>query len=155
MFVFIHSVDKERVQKHLNTCFKSPPLYLERLLLVVVATLCNVAFAVYELLENSLDFNSHILAVFMINLFVYSGFYVIMKARKKECMTSRLYPFVHLVAAISFWTTGSFFFLQKAAKWEVRYAPVCREWLTWPLRQASHCVAALRSPAILLIGFGD
>jgi len=112
------SLDKERLQQHLGSCFTSPPLYVERLLLVLIGSLCNVAFAIYELLQNSVDFNTHILVVFMINLFVYSGFYVIMKVRKNECIITRVYPFVHLAASITFWTTGSVFFLQKSAKWE-------------------------------------
>lgn len=86
---------------------------------MLIGSLCNVAFAIYELLQNSVDFNTHILVVFMINLFVYSGFYVIMKVRKNECIITRVYPFVHLAASITFWTTGSVFFLQKSAKWEV------------------------------------
>ena len=83
---------------------------------------CNVAFAVTQLVMDSVDFNTHLLAVFMINLFVYSVFYVIMKMHKREWafVTNRIYPFLFLLAALAFWLTGSYFFLKKAAKWEVR-----------------------------------
>jgi hypothetical protein len=151
--------------EHVNTCWKSRPLYLERLTLVVVGKsrattpigdkvkggdcccapvvavdlklnhfriyyinssdigiVCNVAFAVQQLVMDSVDFNTHLLAVFMINLFVYSVFYVTMKMRKREWafVTNRIYPFLFLLAALAFWLTGSYFFLKKAAKWEVR-----------------------------------
>lgn len=81
-----------------------------------------MAFAVQQLVMNSVDFNTHLLAVFMINLFVYSVFYVIMKMHKREWafVTNRIYPFLFLLAALAFWLTGSYFFLKKAAKWEVR-----------------------------------
>lgn len=84
--------------------------------------ICNVVFAVSQLVMDTVDFNTHILAVFMINLFVYSVFYVIMKMHNREWafVTHRIYPFVFLLAALAFWLTGSYFFLKKAAKWEVR-----------------------------------
>ena len=135
--------------EHVNTCWKSKPLYLERLTLVVVGNnykvkgdrrrptvaqqsddcyllktgiFCNVVFAVTQLAMDSVDFNTHLLAVFMINLFVYSVFYVIMKMHKREWtfVTNRIYPFLFLMAALAFWLPGSYFFLKKAAKWEVR-----------------------------------
>ncbi|XP_032780341.2 SID1 transmembrane family member 1 isoform X3 [Daphnia magna] len=113
-------LDKETMVEHVNTCWKSRPLYLERLTLVVVGVVCNVAFAVTQLVIDSVDFNTHLLAVFMINLFVYSVFYVIMKMHKREWafVTHRIYPFLFLLAALAFWLTGSYFFLKKAAKWE-------------------------------------
>ncbi|EFX71251.1 hypothetical protein DAPPUDRAFT_309172 [Daphnia pulex] len=113
-------LDKETMVEHVNTCWKSRPLYLERLTLVVVGIVCNVAFAVQQLVMDSVDFNTHLLAVFMINLFVYSVFYVTMKMRKREWafVTNRIYPFLFLLAALAFWLTGSYFFLKKAAKWE-------------------------------------
>ncbi|XP_046437475.1 SID1 transmembrane family member 1-like isoform X6 [Daphnia pulex] len=156
-------LDKETMVEHVNTCWKSRPLYLERLTLVVVGKsratttigdkvkgsdcccapvvavdlklnhfriyyinsfdigiVCNVAFAVQQLVMDSVDFNTHLLAVFMINLFVYSVFYVTMKMRKREWafVTNRIYPFLFLLAALAFWLTGSYFFLKKAAKWE-------------------------------------
>lgn len=82
--------------------------------------MCNVVFAVNQLVLDIVDFNTHILAVLMINQFVYSIFYVVMKMRKREqFITSRIYPFLYLLAALAFWLTGSYFFLKKAAKWEV------------------------------------
>lgn len=101
---------------------------------------CNVAFAVFQLADDSVDFNTHILAVFMINLFVYSVFYVIMKMHKREWafVTHRIYPFLFLLASLAFWLTGSYFFMKKAAKWEVTPATTrllrisrCR-WLSCP-----------------------
>jgi hypothetical protein len=88
----------------------------------LLGIVCNVAFAVTQLVIDSVDFNTHLLAVFMINLFVYSVFYVIMKMHKREWafVTNRIYPFLFLLAALAFWLTGSYFFLKKAAKWEVR-----------------------------------
>jgi len=113
--------DKNQMLRHCNTCWRSSPLYIERLILVIVGTGCNIAFAAAELVVNSVDFNTHILAVFMINLFVYSIFYVVMKWRKKEYVARRIHPFLHLMAAFAFWLTGSYFFLQKTSKWE--YSP--------------------------------
>lgn len=134
--------------EHVSTCWKSRPLYLERLTLVVVGMsfthcytnptqcdvsfvfclcvkgfVCNVVFAVAQLLLDTVDFNTHILAVFMINQFVYSIFYVVMKMKKREGFMTRriwIYPFLYLLAALAFWLTGSYFFLKRAAaKWEV------------------------------------
>lgn len=85
--------------------------------------MCNVVFAVAQLLLDTVDFNTHILAVFMINQFVYSIFYVVMKMKKREGFMTRriwIYPFLYLLAALAFWLTGSYFFLKRAAaKWEV------------------------------------
>jgi len=111
--------DRNQLLRHCNTCWRSSPLYVERLILVIVGICCNIAFAAAELVVNSVDFNTHILAVFMINLFVYSIFYVIMKWRKKEYVARRIHPFLHLMAAFIFWLFGSYFFLQKTSKWEV------------------------------------
>lgn len=83
--------------------------------------MCNVVFAFTQLMLDTMDFNTHILAVFMINQFVYSIFYVIMKMKKREWfVTRRIYPFLFLILALVFWLSGSYFFLKKAAKWEVR-----------------------------------
>lgn len=115
-------LDKNRMIEHVSTCWKSRPLYLERLTLVVVGFVCNVVFAVAQLLLDTVDFNTHILAVFMINQFVYSIFYVVMKMKKREGFMTRriwIYPFLYLLAALAFWLTGSYFFLKRAAaKWE-------------------------------------
>ena len=83
---------------------------------------CNVVFAVTVLVTDRVGFNTHSLAVFMINFFVYSVFYVIMKMHEREWafVTHRIYPFLFLLAALAFWLAGSYFFMKKAAKWEVR-----------------------------------
>ena len=51
-----------------------------------------------------------------------SVFYVIMKMHEKEWafVTYRIYPFLFLLAALVFWLAISYFFMKKAAKWEVR-----------------------------------
>ena len=90
-------------------------------LILQIGIVSNVVFAVTQLVIDSVDFNTHLLAVFLLNLKLYSIYYVVMKIRKREWayVTQCIYPVAYLVAAFAFWCAGSYFFLEKAAKWEV------------------------------------
>lgn len=59
-------------------CLK--PLYIDRMLLLIIANLSNWAIAWFGIwnMKNQ-DFASHLLVIFMVNLFLYSNFYIIMK----------------------------------------------------------------------------
>ena len=87
--------------------------------------MANFTYAVSVLIEpdDSMDFNTKLLGMFMLNQFIYSIFYVVMKMCKREWTFAfhRIHPLLYLLVALAFWIPGVFFFLQKAAKWEVLY----------------------------------
>ncbi|VDN99945.1 unnamed protein product [Rodentolepis nana] len=55
------------------------PMYMERMLLLLVANCVNIGIAAFGLFTRPRDFASYLLSIFMINLLMYYCFYVIMK----------------------------------------------------------------------------
>jgi hypothetical protein len=74
-----------------NDCLASPlmclkPLYIDRMVLLLLGNLGNWAIASYgiyarfnQLEKIQYDFATHLLLIFMANLFLYSTFYILMK----------------------------------------------------------------------------
>ena len=67
-----------------NDCLASPlsclrPLYIDRMILLLLANAANWTIAGYGVYRRSVDFASHLLLIFMANLFIYTCFYIAMK----------------------------------------------------------------------------
>lgn len=55
------------------------PVYVGRLVLLIIANVCNVVLAVFGNMHHEKDFDTYLLAVLMANLLLYMFFYIIMK----------------------------------------------------------------------------
>ncbi|XP_060154052.1 SID1 transmembrane family member 1 isoform X4 [Globicephala melas] len=62
----------------------SRPLYMDRMVLLIVGNLVNWSFAVFGLIYRPRDFASYMLGIFICNLLLYLTFYVIMKGTPAE-----------------------------------------------------------------------
>ena len=106
----------------LNDWFKKIDMFVY-FFIYNIGTVANFTYALSVLMEpdDSMDFNTKLLGMFMLNQFIYSIFYVVMKMCKREWTFAfqRIYPLLYLLVALAFWIPGVYFFLQKAAKWEV------------------------------------
>ncbi|XP_074831131.1 SID1 transmembrane family member 1 isoform X4 [Natator depressus] len=57
----------------------SRPMYMDRMVLLIVGNLVNWSFAVFGLVYRPRDFASYMLGIFICNLLLYLAFYIIMK----------------------------------------------------------------------------
>ncbi|TPP62079.1 SID1 transmembrane family member 1 [Fasciola gigantica] len=55
------------------------PMYLERMLLLLIANVINFALAGYGIVARPRNFSSFLLTIFMVNMLVYTMFYILMK----------------------------------------------------------------------------
>ncbi|KAH0628609.1 hypothetical protein JD844_009967 [Phrynosoma platyrhinos] len=62
----------------------SRPMYMDRMVLLVVGNLVNWSFAIFGLVYRPKDFASYLLGIFICNLLLYLAFYVIMKETPAE-----------------------------------------------------------------------
>ncbi|EPQ12132.1 SID1 transmembrane family member 1 [Myotis brandtii] len=62
----------------------SRPLYMDRMVLLVVGNLINWSFALFGLIYRPRDFASYMLGIFIGNLLLYLAFYIIMKGTPAE-----------------------------------------------------------------------
>jgi len=104
-----------------NDCLASPllclrPLYIDRMVLLILANLSNWAIAWFGFYNMKQDFASHLLMIFMVNLFLYSNFYIIMKLTHREKITFQ--PMVYIILSIIFWTLSMFVFLHRSTSWQ-------------------------------------
>jgi len=104
-----------------NDCLAGPltclrPLYIDRLILLIFANGCNWAIAAYGIHHQSPDFASHLLLIFMANLFIYTIFYIIMKLSHREKIL--IQPLSYISLTIVFWGLGLWIFLQKSTSWQ-------------------------------------
>ncbi|XP_064650536.1 SID1 transmembrane family member 1-like isoform X3 [Lineus longissimus] len=95
----------------------APPIYMDRMILLIVVNLVNFSFAIYGLLTQPKDFSSYLLAIFIINLLLYCAFYIIMKLRSREKIL--LLPLIYIILASIVWGFALYFFLAKLTSWEV------------------------------------
>ncbi|XP_032262444.1 SID1 transmembrane family member 1 isoform X1 [Phoca vitulina] len=94
------------------------PLYMDRMVLLILGNLFNGSFALYGLICQPRDFASYMLGIFICNLLLYLAFYIIMKLRSSEKLL--LTPLLCIVATVVMWATSLYFFFQKPSSWEVR-----------------------------------
>lgn len=93
------------------------PLKPDRFILLVVANLCNWAFAILGSLKRPSNFGTFLLAIFISNLMLYFLFYVIMKLRVKERVSymSYILGFINLCT----WGFALFFFKDASSNWQL------------------------------------
>ncbi|KAF5923964.1 hypothetical protein HPG69_010395 [Diceros bicornis minor] len=94
----------------------SRPLYMDRMVLLVVGNLVNGSFALFGLIYRPRDFASYMLGIFICNLLLYLTFYIIMKLRSAEKVLP--IPFFCIVATAVVWAAALYFFFQTLSSWE-------------------------------------
>ncbi|XP_006884342.1 PREDICTED: SID1 transmembrane family member 1 isoform X2 [Elephantulus edwardii] len=94
----------------------SRPLYMDRMVLLVVGNLVNWSFALFGLIYRPRDFASYMLGIFICNLLLYLAFYIIMKLRSSEKVLP--VPLFCIVATAVVWTAALYFFFQNLSTWE-------------------------------------
>ncbi|KAA3681423.1 uncharacterized protein DEA37_0009901, partial [Paragonimus westermani] len=93
------------------------PIYVQRMILLLIANLVNFALAGYGVSMRPRDFSSFLLSVFMINVLMYTLFYIIMKLRHRERIL--LLPVLYLMAGLACWMISMYFFIRRNTTWEV------------------------------------
>ncbi|KAF5399561.1 SID1 transmembrane family member [Paragonimus heterotremus] len=93
------------------------PIYVQRMILLLIANLVNFALAGYGVALRPRDFSSFLLSVFMINVLMYTLFYIIMKLRHRERIL--LLPVLYLMAGLACWMISMYFFIRRNTTWEV------------------------------------
>ncbi|CAH8475017.1 unnamed protein product [Heterobilharzia americana] len=96
-------------------CFR--PTYLERMVLLLIANLVNFTLAGYGIVRRPRDFSTFLLSIFMINLLMYTFFYVIMKLRHRERF--QMLSLVYILLACVSWGCAIYFYLTRTTTWEV------------------------------------
>ncbi|XP_018427572.1 PREDICTED: SID1 transmembrane family member 1 isoform X2 [Nanorana parkeri] len=92
------------------------PMYMDRMILLVVGNIVNWFFAIFGLVYRPRDFASYILGIFICNLLLYLAFYIIMKLRSAERI--RPLPLFCIVATAGVWAAALYFFFQTLSSWE-------------------------------------
>ncbi|XP_009869682.1 PREDICTED: SID1 transmembrane family member 1-like, partial [Apaloderma vittatum] len=94
----------------------SRPMYMDRMVLLIVGNLVNWSFAIFGLVYRPRDFASYILGIFICNLLLYLAFYIIMKLRSNEKLLP--IPLFCIVATAVVWASALYFFFQNLSSWE-------------------------------------
>ncbi|XP_066495404.1 SID1 transmembrane family member 2 isoform X2 [Tiliqua scincoides] len=94
----------------------SGPLYVDRMVLLVMGNLINWSLATYGLLVRPNDFASYLLAIGICNLLLYFAFYIIMKLRSGERL--KPIPLLCIVCTSVVWGFALFFFFQGLSTWQ-------------------------------------
>ncbi|KAF2981627.1 hypothetical protein EK904_001089 [Melospiza melodia maxima] len=94
----------------------SRPMYMDRMVLLIVGNLVNWSFAIFGLVYRPRDFASYILGIFICNLLLYLAFYIIMKLRSSERLLP--IPMFCIVATAVVWAAALYFFFQTLSSWE-------------------------------------
>ncbi|XP_076974477.1 SID1 transmembrane family member 1 isoform X2 [Tamandua tetradactyla] len=94
----------------------SRPLYMDRMVLLIVGNLANWSLALFGLINRPRDFASYMLGIFICNLLLYLAFYIIMKLRSSEKVLPL--PLFCIVATVAVWSAALYFFFQNLSSWE-------------------------------------
>ncbi|XP_052472639.1 SID1 transmembrane family member 2 isoform X4 [Carassius gibelio] len=94
----------------------SGPMYIDRMVLLVMGNLVNWSLAAYGLIKRPNDFASYLLAIAICNLLLYFTFYIIMKLRSGERIQCLALVCVLFTAVV--WGFALFFFLQGLSTWQ-------------------------------------
>ncbi|XP_040278800.1 SID1 transmembrane family member 1 [Bufo bufo] len=94
----------------------SRPMYMDRMILLIVGNIVNWFFAIFGLVYRPRDFASYLLGIFICNLLLYLAFYIIMKLRSSERI--RLLPLLCILATAGVWAAALYFFFQTLSSWE-------------------------------------
>ncbi|XP_076310308.1 SID1 transmembrane family member 1-like isoform X2 [Tachypleus tridentatus] len=92
------------------------PMYMDRLMLLLVGNFVNWLLAGYGLYTQPRDVASYLVSLFITNLLLYVAFYIIMKLRHKE----RILPvsLLYILLSATTWAAALFFFLQNVTSWQ-------------------------------------
>ncbi|XP_027267846.1 SID1 transmembrane family member 2 isoform X5 [Cricetulus griseus] len=94
----------------------SGPLYMDRMVLLVMGNIINWSLAAYGLIMRPNDFASYLLAIGICNLLLYFAFYIIMKLRSGERI--KLIPLLCIICTSVVWGFALFFFFQGLSTWQ-------------------------------------
>ncbi|XP_075707365.1 SID1 transmembrane family member 1 [Rhinoderma darwinii] len=94
----------------------SRPMYMDRMILLIVGNIVNCSFAIFGLVYRPRDFASYLLGIFICNLLLYLAFYIIMKLRSSEKI--RPLPLFCILATAGVWAAALYFFFQTLSSWE-------------------------------------
>ncbi|XP_004856711.1 SID1 transmembrane family member 2 isoform X5 [Heterocephalus glaber] len=94
----------------------SGPLYVDRMVLLVMGNIINWSLAAYGLIMRPNDFASYLLAIGICNLLLYFAFYIIMKLRSGEQI--KLIPLLCIICTSVVWGFALFFFFQGLSTWQ-------------------------------------
>ncbi|XP_037533354.1 SID1 transmembrane family member 2 isoform X2 [Nematolebias whitei] len=94
----------------------SGPMYIDRMVLLVMGNIVNWSLASYGLIETPNDFASYLLAIAICNLLLYFAFYIIMKLRSGERI--KCLPLVCILFTAVVWGFALYFFFQGLSTWQ-------------------------------------
>uniref|UniRef100_A0A1A8MMF6 SID1 transmembrane family, member 2 n=2 Tax=Nothobranchius TaxID=28779 RepID=A0A1A8MMF6_9TELE len=94
----------------------SGPMYIDRMVLLVMGNIVNWSLAAYGLIERPNDFASYLLAIAICNLLLYFAFYIIMKLRSGERI--KCLPLVCILFTAIVWGFALYFFFQGLSTWQ-------------------------------------
>ncbi|RMB91949.1 hypothetical protein DUI87_31477 [Hirundo rustica rustica] len=94
----------------------SGPMYVDRMVLLVMGNIVNWSLAAYGLIVRPNDFASYLLAIGICNLLLYFAFYIIMKLRSGERI--KLIPLLCIISTSVVWGFALFFFFQGLSTWQ-------------------------------------
>uniref|UniRef100_A0A8C8SBP3 SID1 transmembrane family member 2 n=1 Tax=Pelusios castaneus TaxID=367368 RepID=A0A8C8SBP3_9SAUR len=94
----------------------SGPMYVDRMVLLVMGNIINWSLAAYGLVVRPNDFASYLLAIGICNLLLYFAFYIIMKLRSSERI--KLIPLLCIICTSVVWGFALFFFFQGLSTWQ-------------------------------------
>ncbi|XP_075053528.1 SID1 transmembrane family member 1 isoform X2 [Mixophyes fleayi] len=94
----------------------SRPMYMDRMILLIVGNIFNWFFAIFGLVYRPRDFASYLLGIFICNLLLYLAFYIIMKLRSSEKIQPL--PLFCIVVTAGVWAAALYFFFQTLSSWE-------------------------------------
>ncbi|XP_059187058.1 SID1 transmembrane family member 2 isoform X1 [Centropristis striata] len=94
----------------------SGPMYIDRMVLLVMGNIVNWSLAAYGLIEKPNDFASYLLAIAICNLLLYFAFYIIMKLRSGERIQCLALVCVLFTAVV--WGFALYFFFQGLSTWQ-------------------------------------
>ena len=99
------------------------PLYPDRMILLLVMNAANWGLSAYGVTsitkENGGDFASFLVAVLIMNVMLYTCFYIAMKLRYGERIHCE--PAFYILLSIFTWTGSAYFFFNKSTSW--KYSP--------------------------------
>ncbi|MBN3304198.1 SIDT1 protein, partial [Amia calva] len=101
-----------------NDCVQqcNRPMYMDRMVLLILGNLVNWSFAICGLILKPRDFASYLLGIFICNLLLYLAFYIIMKLRSSESLQP--IPLFCIIATAIMWGAALYFFFQNLTSWE-------------------------------------
>ncbi|XP_038047935.1 SID1 transmembrane family member 1-like [Patiria miniata] len=105
-------------------CKCARPVYIDRMIVLIIGNAVNWSITIYGLVKMPKDFNSYLLAIFLVNLLLYVAFYIIMKVRNGEKLIPAVV--VIIILALVIWGLALNFYFMGLTGWE-KTAALSRE----------------------------